>query len=85
MPNGEYLTYRPDKTDEEYLYWHERRSSGDRVLWGYRNWSEQSWFLAPKYYYEEYTYREGYIDVYYHSIRADYPIEIVFAGERQER
>ncbi|HHV64893.1 MAG TPA: hypothetical protein GXX46_07465, partial [Peptococcaceae bacterium] len=82
MPNGEYLTYRPDKTDEEYLYWYERRSSS-RVLWGYRNWSEQSWFLAPKYYYEEYTYREGYIDVFYHSIRADYPIEIVFAGERQ--
>ncbi|NLB17243.1 MAG: hypothetical protein GX825_00540, partial [Syntrophomonadaceae bacterium] len=81
MPNGEYLTYRPGDADKPYMYWYQRRSSG-RVLWGYRNWSKQSWFLAPKYYYEEYTYREGFVDVYYHSIKADYPIQIAFAGER---
>lgn len=78
MPEGEYLIYRPDS--EPYLYWHQRLELTDWTRVGYINWTSQSWFLAPKWYYEKYVYERGTIDVYYHSIKADYEIDIEFSG-----
>ena len=82
MPEGEYLRYAPEWQDAPYVYYKERRTTDSKELWGYRNWSEKSWFLGYTWHFEEYTYRKGSIDVYHHSIRADYPIAIEFAGER---
>ena len=88
MPEGEYLIIRDGLhhgdvayKDIPYLYWHERHEEAAEKQIGHRSWSEQSWFLAPVWYYDEYTFQSGYVDVYYHSIRADYPIAIEFAGK----
>ncbi len=82
MPEGEYMRYAPEWQNAPYVYYEEHRTSDDWELWGYRNWSEKSWFLGYTWHYEEYTYRKGSIDVFHHSIRADYPIAIEFAGNR---
>ena len=92
MPEGEYLILREGNyyngvayADLPYLYWHERHEEAEEKQIGHRSWSDQSWFLAPVWYYDEYTFQSGYIDVYYHSIRADYPIAIEFRGENEGR
>jgi hypothetical protein len=46
-------------------------------------WTYQSWFLAPKYYYARYVFERGSMEVYHHSIRADYDISVEFTGTAQ--
>lgn len=90
MPEGEYLILRDGAhhgnvafADIPYLYWYEYRQDAAERLIDHHKWSEQSWFAAPVWYYDQYTYQKGYIEVYYHSIRADYPIAIEFAGHNK--
>ncbi|NLY72050.1 MAG: hypothetical protein GX076_10295, partial [Clostridiales bacterium] len=86
LPDGEYLSYRPSDANESYIYKYEYKVL-DSIYWdkpkASEYWTEQSWFLAPKYYYSKFYFERGTMEVYYHSIKADYPIKIEFSGSAQ--
>ena len=69
LPEGEYIIYKPEAIDEPYLYWHERWEQSELKLVSEKNgWYQPKWY-SPVYYWTEYTYSRGYMDVYYNSIR----------------
>ena len=72
---NEAYTYKYSYVVLDDYYWSNPKSS---TFWTY-----QSWFLAPKYYYSRYVFERGSMEVYHHSIRADYDISVEFTGTAQ--
>ncbi len=81
LENGEYLVYEPGNSSEPYIYWYESINLSTRTLVYQHEWSEKSGFLnLGRTYYVEEWFDTGVKDVHYHSVKADYPILIEFAG-----
>ncbi|KUG05437.1 hypothetical protein ASZ90_017119 [hydrocarbon metagenome] len=81
LENGEYLVYEPGNSSQPYMYWYESINLSTRTMVYQHEWSEKSGFLnLGRTYYVEEWFDTGVKDVHYHSVKADYPILIEFAG-----
>ncbi|NCC75650.1 MAG: calcium-binding protein, partial [Clostridia bacterium] len=81
LDNGEYLVYQPDNVIHDYLYWYQSIATAGKELIYTNTWVERGGFLnLKKTYWTTLIYETGSRDVHYHSVRADYPIQIEFAG-----
>ncbi|MBW8381479.1 MAG: hypothetical protein K0M69_03005, partial [Youngiibacter sp.] len=81
LENGEYLAYVPESSSIPYMYWYQSITQSERILVSQRQWTTSGGFLGlKKTYWTEAIYRTYVKNVHYHSIKADYPIAIEFAG-----
>jgi hypothetical protein len=76
---GDYVVLDLVNTSQPYLYTYERHVTDDPTVVSKKDWVVKTWY-GKRTYYTEVVEITGIKEVHHHSIRADYPIAIVFVG-----